>query len=701
METIKVEVFKEIYNNDKGFYIYIGQLVDSFEEISIKTNGFELCSGETTLVGNMGTYQGQKSFQCKYEEFDHNSKQAQKNLLMSIDGIKEAKAQLIIDNCENIEIFKNEDAPKIKGIGPGTILLIKEGLKKLDSMKIFKEINMLLGSSCTPNNIKKITESIEMVHDGLNEFKSNPYSFLIDHVGFGFKKTDKIALSMGIKINDKNRQLYLVEYIVKFYTQSGNCYIQKDRLIELLDHWNVTGDIDEIINDNKRLIIEDDCVYTSSMHASESNIPFYIKLISEKRASIENLDTYEVKKMINDFEKLNKIKFDEYQLQAIETAINNNVSIITGGAGCGKTTLLKCILYILREVNYNLFLTAPTGKAARRMSQSTEKDATTIHRFLNEAGDKYTRKNCVMIIDEVSMVDCELMAELLNTMENECSLDFTKLILVGDAGQLPSVQAGNILNDLIESDVIKTIKLTKTFRQAKDSNILDIANKVRHNQDFDYVKKQDFYVKELTKPSEYKESIIYFYDYLKSKYDDIDDFYSDVQFVTPTKKNDIGVNAINEMLKTHTNPKKEKADWFPFDKHDKIMCIKNDRENEIFNGEFGRITDIDKSTFTVFYKDLDKSVTYIKDSENVGNFQLSYCATVHKLQGSEFKYIVLILAQDSIICDSRLLYTAITRGKQTVIMLTNKSVTKSIVARNNLLKRNTKLKERMINQFQN
>lgn len=698
METINIEILREIYSN-KNFHIYAGQLIDSFEEVSVKTDGFELCEGKTTLVGNMGTYQDKKSFQCKYEEFDYNSKQSQKNLLMSIDGIKEAKAQLIIDNCENIENFKNENTPKIKGIGPGTILLIKEGLKKLDSMKIFKEINMLLGSNCTQNNIRKITETIEMIHDGLNEFKTNPYSFLIDHVGFSFKKTDKIALSMGIKLNDKNRQLYLVEYIVKFYTQSGNCYIKKDRLIELLDNWGVKGNVDEIVNDNKRLVIEDDCVYTSSMHTAESNIPFYLRLISEKRASIENLDTYEVENMISDFEKLNKIKFDEYQLKAIEASVNTNIVIITGGAGCGKTTLLKCILYVLSEVNYNLFLTAPTGKAARRMSQSTGKDATTIHRFLNEASEKYSRKNCAMIVDEASMVDCELMAELINTMENDCSLDFTKLILVGDAGQLPSVQAGNVLNDLIESETIKTIKLTKTFRQSKDSNILDVANKVRNNQDFDYIKKQDFYVKELTKPSEYKESIIYFFDYLKEKYTNIDEFYSDVQFITPTKKGDIGVNSINEMLKDHTNPKKVKNDWFPFDKHDKIMCIKNDRENEIFNGEFGRIADVDKATFTVFYKDLDKSVTYIKDSENVSNFQLSYCSTVHKLQGSEFKYIVLILAQDSIICDSRLLYTAITRGKQTVIMLTNKFVTNPIVARNNLLKRNTKLKERMMNQF--
>ena len=365
-------------------------------------------------------------------------------------------------------------------------------------------------------------------------------------------------------------------------------------------------------------------------------------------------------------------------------------------AGSGKTTILKCVLYILNELSFKCYLTAPTGKAARRMSQSTGIEATTVHRFLNIAHDSFTRKNGVMVVDEFSMVDTELFYDLLDTMDI-CPIDFVKLIFVGDPGQLPSVQPGNCLHDLIESNCLPVVKLTKTFRQAGDSNILDVAIKVRHNQDFEFITKKDFYVRAITQINEYKQLIKYFFKYLYDKYDNIDDFYSQVQFITPMKKGDIGVNTINEILKDEINPATGKKQWFPFDINDKIMCIKNDRENGVMNGESGRVTSIENTTFTIFYKDLDKYVTYKKELDIIQNFQLSYCSTVHKLQGSEFKFIVLVLPQDSIFIDSRLLYTAITRGKETVIMLTNKAITSKVVARNNLLKRNTYLKERLQN----
>jgi len=700
METIQCKVTRCIYN-DGDFNIYAA-IFDNFEELSVKTNGFELCNGDKTLVGIMGTYQGKKSFQCKYEEF-RNTKDAQKNLLMSIKGIKKAKAQLIVDNVEDINIFRTDEYPQIKGIGEGTILLIKEGLEKLDKMKVFKEINILLGNECSPNIIKKVTETVEHLtnefEDGLDLLRSNPYQVLIDMSDFSFKKADKIALTIGIKLDDNNRLLYLTEYIVKQYTRTGNCYITKDKLIEQLNAYGLRKNQVELIEENGRLVCEDDCIYTKSMFEAETMIPVYLKELINKEIDKTRLETYDIEELINEFEKLNKIKFDKDQRKAIEGAVNKKIGIITGGAGCGKTTLLKCVLYILKEVGFRLFLTAPTGKAARRMSQATGEKATTIHRFLNDSHNFFTSRNGVMIIDETSMVDTELLHSLLESM-NDCSIDFVKIVFVGDVGQLPSVQPGNCLNDMIESKKIDTFQLTKTFRQSSDSNILDVATKIRNNIDFDYMKKKDFYVRESNNSKDYIDSIVYFYEYLQNKYNSIDSFFSEVQFISPIKKGEVGVNSINEIIKNKINPKKFKKDWFPYDVNDKIMCIKNDKENQIFNGEFGRVTAIDKTTFTIYYKDLEKFVTYSKDNETLDNFILSYCSTVHKLQGSEFKYIVLIISQDSLICDSRLLYTAITRGKQTVILLSRKELTSKIVKRNNILKRNTKLKERIVREFE-
>lgn len=693
MQKIKIDVEKEIYKNG-DFHIYAGFSNELNEPVSIKTDGFTLSEGETTLVGNMGNYQGQKSFVCKYEEFDINSKEAQRNLLKSIKGIGPETSKMIMEKVDNINIYRENNYPKIKGIGEGTISLIKEGLKKLDDMETFKELNMILGSKCTANKIKKINEILETMENGLEQFKLNPYKILIEHAGFGFKSTDKIALGLGLKLDNPFRMKYLVEYIVKFYTSMGNCYMEKDSLLEKIEECNIKGDVKEIIEGNDRLVIEEDKVYTLSMHNAESKIPLFLNRLLEKETDERMLDSYDIDESIKDFEKINKIRFDNLQIEAIKEMINNKITILTGGAGTGKTTLLKCALFILEELRYKLFLTAPTGKASRRMTQATGLKATTVHRFLNEAMESFTRKNSIMIVDEFSMVDTELFYYLLETMENSC-IDFVKLIIVGDPHQLPSVQPGNCLHDMIESKKFPTVKLKKIFRQKGESNIVDIATKVNKNENFEYMKKKDFYCKEIVETNKYLESVKYFFDYLYDKYQDIDLFYSQVQFIAPIKKGAVGINAINEMIKKQVNPGNV-TKYFPFSKNDKIMCLKNDRQNGIFNGETGRISDVDKITFTVYYKDLEKSVTYKKDFETINNFQLAYCSTIHKLQGSEYKYIVLIISQDSMFLDSRLLYTGITRGKQTVILLSNKAITTKVVNRNNLLKRNTFLKERLI-----
>ena len=697
MEKITIEIENEIFRNG-DFRIYSGWLND--EKVSVKADGFELTEGEKTLVGTMGNYKGQKSFQCKYEEFDYNSKQAKSNLLCSIPGIKEKTAKRILDQVEDINIFKTEDYPKIKGVGPATILLIREGLQKLESMEVFKELNMLLGDKVSPTKIKSINELVENLEHGLDEFKVNPYKILIENAGFGFKYTDRIGLGLGIKQDNPIRLKYLVEYVVKYYTSMGNCYIEKDDLLDKLSSLNIKN-VDQFVEENERLEIDGEKVYTVSMFEAETKIPYYLKKLIEKETSIKFLDNYDIDQAINDYQAINKIKFDKLQIEGIKNLVNNKVSILTGGAGTGKTTLLKCALFILNELNFRMFLTAPTGKASRRMEQATGSLATTIHRFLNVAEDSGTYRQSVMVVDEFSMVDTELFYDLLRTME-DAPIDFKKLILVGDPGQLPSVQPGNCLHDLIQSQIIPCVKLQKVFRQKGDSNIIDIATLVNDNKQFDTsIKKKDFYSKQVN-DSNCKESILYFFNYLLEKYEDIDKFYSEVQFIAPIKKGATGVNNINEMLKKQINPVKEKdklSKWFPFDKGDKLMCIKNDRENEVMNGESGRISDEDKTTFSVYYKDLDKTVCYKKNSETVKNFQLAYCSTIHKLQGSEFKYIVIIMNQDSPFMDSRILYTGITRGKQTVIYLSNKQTTEKVVARNNREKRNTFLKERMISEF--
>ncbi|MEN8907882.1 MAG: AAA family ATPase [Clostridiales bacterium] len=772
--TIKVNIFKEIFRKD-DFAIYIAGF--GHEEISVKVNGFDLPHGPKTLVGYWGKeYNGQKTFNCSYEEFDNTSKEAQFNLLCSIDGIKERTAEKIMEQVEDINIFRTNDYPKIKDIGKARLILIREGLEKLDKMVLFKNLNLLLGGKCSKENISKINKVMEFKQSTIEDFKKNPYELLINYLEMSFKKADEIAIKMGISKDNYIRNKYLTEYIVYAECKS-NCYIEYDILSNKLREYGLSSKfpLADLLDNNERLVVDGIKVYTEKIYTAETEVPKILNFLNEKGNQLrkEQIDNSEdIEKLIAKFETRNKIKFDKSQIEAITTSATAPISVITGGAGVGKTTILKCVLFIL-GLNHVNVLTAPTGKASRHMNQATGIEASTIHSYIyqeakedidevgfimnesekvNFQNNQYYTKS-VMVIDEFSMVDIVLFYKLLSVMMDQGS--FTKLIMVGDPGQLPSVQPGNVLHDLIEANVYPVIKLQKTFRQGKESNIIPIASSIRNNEMFDFIKKPDFFVRECIDGDEYQSQVYHMYKHLYNKYDNLDDFYNEVQFISPLKKGETGVNAVNELIKKQFNPKESglnagdifisendinidfatkikkgnkykivnfindgltietdnnmkftiprsmfinnfKKVEFPFDINDKVMNIKNDKENDIYNGEFGRVIDISCNTFTVYFQDLHKEIKYIKTTENINKFMLSYCCTVHKLQGSEFKYICLVLSTDSPLCDSRLLYTGITRGKQTVILLTEKGITEKVVSRNNLHSRNTFLKERLI-----
>ena len=697
MEKINVRVEKEIYRKPEDeFYIYLGRIIDTEERISIKTRGFELIPGQKCLNGIMGKWGETKSFQCHYEEFDNDDPQSMINLLCSIKGIQVKTATKIVNQIDSLEVFRQEKPPKIKGIGEKKLELIRQGIKRLDEMATFREVNKLCGNLCSPSKIQDITQAIEDLEIPVETFKMNPFKVLIDHVEMGFKQADKIFLGIGGTTSDPNRLLYLTEYLVKQYTLTGNCYIDKDLLAEKLTDCNYTRfEAKVFIEDNSRLVIEENNVYTKDIYKAEKESPILLKNMLNKEVETWRLEQYDIQKMITEFEKANKITFDQFQVEAIKTAINNNVSVITGGAGSGKTTLLKCVMYCLKELRFKLVLTAPTGKASRRMSEATGEEAGTIHSFLY-GNDCSISPSSVMIVDESSMIDIELFYELLEKIQG-----FAKLIIVGDPGQLPSVAPGNVLNDLIKSKTMPLVTLTKTFRQAGDSNILDIALKTRKQEVFSYIKKKDFFCKTCFTPKDFIKDAIYFYEYISDKYKNkgLDTFFSEVQIISPVKKGEAGVNKLNEVIKEKINPKKDKNDKFPFDVNDKVMNTKNDKEAGVMNGEFGRITEITKDTFTIYFDNLDRFISFKKSFEEINKFILAYASTVHKLQGSEFKYIIIVVPQDSLICDSRLLYTAITRGKQTCILLSNKELTDKICKRNNEIKRNTQLEKRLVETF--
>jgi exodeoxyribonuclease V alpha subunit len=729
---IVVDIKKEIWAKD-DYIVYIGEIESKHfgvDEIAVNTSGFELRPGKTTLVGTMRTYKGKPSFKCDYEEFDSTSYDSKYNLLCSIKGIKDVTAKKILDNIPDadIEIFYGKDIPKIKGVGEKTISLIHEGLTFLRSNQTLQSLIALIGNSISNKRIHKLNTVLMDENISVDEFKADPYSLLIDHLEIAFKKADFIAQEkLKCSKNLKSRLIFLYEQVVKMITGFGDTYADISDFKQKLDKYNLQyDDLNDLINDEHSKIVNDNGrVQTKLMAMSESEIPAYLSEIAESN-KVSDWELSNLGILINEYEAKNKISLHEVQKQAVKSAIENNVNMICGGAGTGKTTIIKCIIYVLKKLNYQTLCTAPTGKASRRMSEATENDAFTCHRFYfaeesgSQACDAWGGNNTVMIIDEFSMVDSILFYKVLQSMKMS-GTKFTKILMVGDPGQLASVGAGNVMADLIASGKISVIELTNTFRQSEGSKIIEISKLVRKNETFDLIKAKDFFATIQTNPDDY---ILRCWIAKQNKSNYIDGLYNDFQICTSSRKR---CNEINTVIRAEmgNQPIMLFDRDVGFSLGDKVMNTKNDYDNDIYNGEFGRIhclryeingcqyciktndelkkyydnKIIGKNVvFSVFYSGINKYVFYdLSSFDELENFQLSYCCTIHKLQGSEFETVICDVSEFNMITDSRLLYTAITRAKKQFILISNEKSTIDKIVKNKMSsKRKTILVEKML-----
>ncbi len=427
-------------------------------------------------------------------------------------------------------------------------------------------------------------------------------------------------------------------------------------------------------------------------------------------------------------EKMFEIVLSEKQREALIQANENNISIITGGPGTGKTTIVRNLIDIYKTKNKKVVLCAPTGRAAKKLSESTGEDAKTIHRLL-EIGkiddDKLANIDAdfkpidadVIVIDEMSMVDIFLM----NYLTKAIYLG-TKLVLVGDSNQLPSVGAGSVLKDLIESGIVPTVNLDKIFRQAAKSDIIINAHRVNNSEMF--VDKKDrqesnndfFYINE-SNPDKIIEQIISLSTTRLEKYGEYD-FFKDIQILTPTKKGTLGTKELNKVLQDKINPadeykKEKKYGDNLFREGDRIMQVKNnydifwdrtiDGEYEtgmgVFNGEFGKIEKIDNVEKQIKVEFDDGKIAWYMYSE-LEQLDLAYAITIHKSQGSEFNVVIIALPQASpMLLTKNLLYTGITRAKKLLIVLGNGKVVNYMINNLDSKKRNTGLKYKLINVF--
>lgn len=605
--------------------------------------------------------------------------------------------------------------------------------KALEIGEKFKELKKLQNSVMFLQKYNISTNMALKIYDiyGSNTIeivKNNPYRLVEDVDGIGFMTADKIAKNIGVPQNSEYRvRAGILHTLNSTIDKTGNTYLPKAMLV------NISQNLLEMdYEENKELyenalsgLTLDKTVLINWQDGYEIVIPsilyFYETSVAQKLALL-NSSTKQTEYKIDDeilhFEEKNKISFHDEQKNAIITAINSGVSVITGGPGTGKTTIIKCIIEILSQHNQKFMLLAPTGRASKRMSDATGYEAKTIHRALEVAqGDMASisrfvhnennpfKTNCV-IVDEMSMVDVALMHHLCKALPRDC-----KLILVGDKDQLASVGAGNVLDDILTSGIIKVAMLTKIFRQNEDSLIITNAHLINEGK-MPIINNscKDFFFEEKTDTGSIKQSIVDMVARRLPTFTGLES--SQIQVLAPLKAGVCGIDNLNRSLQATLNPPSiEKSELVVgeniFRVGDKVMQTANnynlvwkkmngfiEEEGEgVFNGDIGFIEQIDYQTGEVIVEFEDGRACLYPRTE-ISQLSLAYAITIHKSQGSEFDIVIIpAISGPNIILTRNLIYTAVTRAKKMVVLVGEQKNLKRMVSNTYTVKRLTLLKQ--------
>lgn len=714
-----------VYRNEDNGYTVIG-VYDSSSSPLMAVGKFPLIS-EGERVKLIGEYQTNKRYGRQFvcsgiEILKQNSSEGIARYLSSglIRGVGPATAKKIVEKFheQTLDIieFNYTKLTEVNGISAKKALEIFEAYKEVKDMQnaimFLQEYGISVNLGIKIYTIYK-SATIDIV-------KSNPYRLIEDVDGIGFISADKIAKSLGIEETcDFRLRAGLIHSLRQIVDRDGNTYVELNiflnqvarllnidfnkhysRLLDNLNNLQMENFVRIFVKDEKEVVM------LSRYYYMEKNIAKYIFLLASQQQT-----NYDISNEIQLFEQLNKINLHEGQKNAIITAINNGVSVITGGPGTGKTTIVNCILKILNQMGKRVQLLAPTGRASKRLSESTGVDAKTIHRALEvkfENGTQsfvYNENNkfpydCV-IIDEVSMIDVVLMNNLLRALKPT-----TKLILVGDKDQLPSVGAGNVLADLLSCSHIAKAELTYIYRQQGNSLIITNAHLINEGKnpilDNNCL---DFFFDNKDSPESTVEDIITLTTKRLPNHFKTDS--SKIQILAPMRSGLCGIDNLNKELQEKLNPPAPIKNQIEINKtiyreNDKVMQITNNYNMEwqkyldnqriengmgVFNGDIGTIETINKDTGeTIVYFEDGRRCQYLKPDLNELN--LAYAITVHKSQGCEFDFVIMpMITGTPLILTKNLLYTAVTRAKKAVVLVGKKEHMFRMIKNNHIEKR--------------
>ena len=598
-------------------------------------------------------------------------------------------------------IEENPDALiEVEGIGRVRVERIR---KSWEEQKEIKNIMLFLqGHEVSTSHATKIFKTYGS--DSISVVQENPYRLADDIWGIGFKTADTIAEKMGI---EKDRFIRLrsgILYTLNKLSENGHCYAVREQLIKAavqlleVEEAELEITLDEMLR-TEDVIREEEAIYLPPFFFSETGCAKrLLKLLAAERRVQMDVDTV-METVTGRAGQGQHITYDEVQLEAIRAAVSSKIMVLTGGPGTGKTTTTMGIIAAYRAAGCRIVLAAPTGRAAKRMSEATGMEAKTIHRLLEyKPPEGYQRKEenplegDVLILDECSMIDIMLMYNLLKAMPEQMTL-----IMVGDTDQLPSVGAGNVLKDIISSGRIPVVRLSRIFRQAQGSRIIMNAHRINKGEQIDMRggRDSDFFFAAKETNEEVVELLVKYCTENLPRYYHVDAL-QDIQVLTPMQRGVCGAANLNQVLQEAMNPGSIflRRGGTQYRLHDKVMQIRNDYDKEVFNGDIGVINHVDMEERELTVNFDGREVVY--DVSELEELTLAYATTIHKSQGSEYPIVVMPFTMSHYVMLQRnLLYTGVTRAKKILVLIGEKKAVWYAVKNETTADRNTKLAERL------
>lgn len=616
-----------------------------------------------------------------------------------VKGIGPKFAQLIVRQfgLDTIEVIETDIQRlyEVPGIGKKRVEKIRESWEK---QKDIKNVMLFLqGYGVSTAYAAKIYR--QYGKESIDKVKENPYRLADDIWGIGFKTADGIANKMGYEKNDIRRCQSGIIYTLNQLANEGHVFAEEEQLVK------AALDLLEAEEEPIRAALTN-MIQTEEVKMEEEAIylpPFYFAEVGTANRLLALVEGQEKELFIRpmDLQALSKetgVEYDEVQLQAIEEAIRSKVMVLTGGPGTGKTTTTQGVIAALKHMGMRILLAAPTGRAAKRMSEATGMEAKTIHRLLEfnpkdgyKRNDENPLEGDALIVDECSMIDIVLMNCLMKAVP--CSM---RVVFVGDIDQLPSVGAGNVLRDLIDSKKIPVIRLTRIFRQAQTSRIVMSAHAINQGRfpDISNGKETDFFFIQQEDAEKAAEDIV---NLVKNR---LPKAYSQktsqIQVLTPMQRGVVGAANLNMALQNALNPSPTALNrgGYSFRQGDRVMQLRNNYDKEVFNGDLGYIESVDTEERTLMVNFEDRLVEY--EASELDELTLAYATTIHKSQGSEYPIVVMpVLMTHYVMLQRNLIYTGITRAKKICVLIGSKKALSFAIRNMSVLKRNSKLKERL------